>query len=280
MRRAYSKTERMPNEEPQGESRVRENRTHGLVDEGKPTTRRRRMGGFSLIELLVVIAIIAILASLLLPSLKKAFDMAKRTSCQNTLKQMTFSFTSYSDDSNDYFVPYYDGTYIWTHILVLGNYVPTGKMFMCPSLESYQNGSWEKITPANPWPDGNHAFPYKHPAYGYNFLHIGGSQRWWYPESDYTPAKRGQVHKPSDTILMADDVYTADPPWGGWYELYDASGGTTGVLHPRHASLSLNVVWTDGHITAVTAPNALDPYVCSPFRNGSVQNDPDNHWQR
>ena len=54
MYRIYSKTKRMLNEEEQGESRVRENRTHGLVDEAEPISRNSLMlRGFTLIELLV-----------------------------------------------------------------------------------------------------------------------------------------------------------------------------------------------------------------------------------
>jgi prepilin-type processing-associated H-X9-DG protein len=53
----------------------------------------------------VVIAIIAILASMLLPSLTKAKDQARRISCTSNLKQIAASTTMYVD-SNDDIIPF------------------------------------------------------------------------------------------------------------------------------------------------------------------------------
>jgi len=59
---------------------------------------KKRMG-FTLIELLVVISIIALLLSILMPSLKKAKQASRKVLCVSNLKQWGIAWSMYSSDN-------------------------------------------------------------------------------------------------------------------------------------------------------------------------------------
>lgn len=65
----------------------------------------RRRSGFTLVELLVVIAIIALLISMLLPSLKAAREQAKAAKCLSNVRSISMSFVNYFDEQK--FFPIY-----------------------------------------------------------------------------------------------------------------------------------------------------------------------------
>ncbi len=63
----------------------------------------KRNKGFTLIELLVVVAIIALLISILLPSLGRARELAKQAVCRSNLRGIGQAMTIYSNDNREFY---------------------------------------------------------------------------------------------------------------------------------------------------------------------------------
>ncbi|QNN21855.1 prepilin-type N-terminal cleavage/methylation domain-containing protein [Planctomycetales bacterium ZRK34] len=121
--------------------------------------------GFTLIELLVVVAIIALLIAILLPSLAKARETAKRAVCGSNQRQVMMLYVMYAQDyknavpigytSNQKQFNYLiwhrtEKKYIAMGFLYKTNLLPEdGRIAYCPSQE---HDLFRQSSPVNAWP--------------------------------------------------------------------------------------------------------------------------------
>ena len=211
---------------------------------------RRPLRGFTLIELLVVIAIISLLASILMPSLKRSRELAKRVVCSSNMRGIGLTFIMYTNDWKGYF-PYIrehgptNVTGVWADKLY--DYTRNAKVFHCPSAP-------DRIFIPN---ETNGALSM---AYGMQWG-LGGMEMDGRP-----PYKIQNLTQVSRTVVLGESF--GKNPGGtfyhhgyglwriGWPEASDSySWGWPD--DSRHSGVS-NILCADSHVAPFTTEEALD----------------------
>ncbi len=110
--------------------------------------------GFTLIELLVVISIIALLLAIMLPSLTKAKEIARKVVCLSNCRQWATATVTYASDNRDYFPLRYwvkeDGSVISVHNAPYYYYSYQRFDLLSNFVEPYLGESEYADCPANP----------------------------------------------------------------------------------------------------------------------------------
>lgn len=205
---------------------------------------------FTLIELLVVIAIIALLVSILLPSLNKAKSLAQAVVCSTNLKALGTSHAFWIEDHDGLmisgYIPLYSkitagavkypsDLYAWQYGLAYLGYVEISdiekSIYACPNDDTKLNPYY-----ADPVMAAGGADKILGTSYGWNWT-LGYFVQAGYI-SYFNPIDK--VTLAAETIAFADN----SNPYGmmlyypnGYYPL------------PRHNDKG-NIAWADGHVTS------------------------------
>ena len=250
---------------------------------------------FTLIELLVVISIIALLIAILLPALGKARETAQAMQCLSNQRQAGIAMAIYQGDFQGSFIPHIDmpGPFgpndeSWSSWMWNNDYITDANIYNCPTL--IQQGSnaalptnWEEIN-AEPGSYYNRAYWRRWwVEFGYNNNNLGSSLRlsWSGPDpvpDAYRPANVVDVVNPTQTILFTDSVQRDAAPGRvvGYHSVNDLYNTATAYSDPRHSG-AVNVVWVDGHGSAVAASDPDNAYTPDAL---TAIGDKNNYWDR
>lgn len=197
--------------------------------------------GFTLIELLVVISIIALLLSILMPSLSKVRGQAEMLQCKTKEKQLLLAMFMYADDNADRFplVSNWTGYLIANPGETLKSYLSgvdhKSPLWKCPSDKGL--GYWVKY--------------WETPTEYIRSYSINTNLTVWLSPKVPSPPKRMAVRSAGTTVLLSEN-------WSGWaswhsngfssgctYD-YSQQWGKNAILHSR--SSKSNYAFVDGHI--------------------------------
>jgi prepilin-type N-terminal cleavage/methylation domain-containing protein len=207
----------------------------------------RRKRAFTLVELLVVIGIIALLIAILLPSLNKAREQAKRVACLSNMRELYQCMRIYAAENKDAcpigYVQQKAFSYImnWCNgasappkpsqmgLLVVAGIVKNPRAFYCPDETfdlqfTYQPNPSPTTYSANPWPFATVAGSGRHTRLGfsarpiafwpYNSIAGGGgvpptSPLFWLPSDGYGKITLPHFYSLKGNIAIIADTCTA-----------------------------------------------------------------------
>ncbi len=227
--------------------------------------------GFTLIELLVVISIIALLLSILMPSLSKAKELSRNVVCQSNLRQQGLGSSYYVQD-NDNHLPAYlglmsEGSVTWAQ--TLAPYLAGRGKFEEGTYEENDNAEKNSVLRIFECPSQRDKFQFNVCLrYGINPIN-GSYYDWLSPEITYHPLDITKVRRLSERLQIADSMDSqskyldmryitrgyvpgVDEPVG---YMIKGKGTTLGSNpdHPvsdRHSKKS-NVLFMDGHLSSM-----------------------------
>jgi prepilin-type N-terminal cleavage/methylation domain-containing protein len=177
----------------------------------------RKESGFTLIELLVVIAIIALLLAILMPSLQRVRKQAQTVSCMSNMKQWSYCWHMYLDESDGKFPTGAGASGDWPEML-RPYYKDRGALTLCPSAKKpYTDGgrvpfgAWRWQAGGGGWTDFEDKTGADYGSYGMNeWLGDRPEDNYW---KDRNQKKAGNIPLFFDCVFLDTwPSHTQGPP--------------------------------------------------------------------
>lgn len=232
----------------------------------RATWPRMAACGFTLLELLVVIAIIAVLIGILLPALGAVQQSARLTTCGSNLFQIGVAVHTYANDDPDYRVPFDAGAPIDPSRGYFGADVPTNVLYLAPpedvlvglglTLDSYMVDEGALYCPGD---DSNN--PTEELAKVRDRSETASSSYFY---RQRVPGFAGVL---DDLGTRADDIDATALAMDSNSLLTVVPGG----FNTNHGNKSVNVVFSDGHVTRYRNSDDTDDGVFS-IRDSDLAN--------
>jgi prepilin-type N-terminal cleavage/methylation domain-containing protein len=216
----------------------------------------KKGSAFTLIELLVVIAIIAILASLLLPSLSMAKQAGQRMACLDNQKQLGFANTMYASDNNGFFPPRC-GTNRWPQMLL--TYYKNVAILVCP-IDAVKHPQSSSDPNTNNIADSSPRTYMINGANDYFFqiLDLAGFQSFMngtWPQG----LRDTKIQFPSDTIIFGEKLPTSSQYYMDLLELSGSEGNDWTELNQATHTVGSDYVFADNSARLLKPYRDLGP---------------------
>ncbi len=261
-----------------------------------PVTRR----GFTLVELLVVIGIIALLISILLPTLNRARGSALQVTCQARGREISTGWQMYANEYNGSLIvesiPTNLGQPSWLQwgASTQGSWSYLIRPYLGTEIEDATSTDVNEflICPAVPDVDPFKQTNHDHSMWALNMNLRGTDIFSSFPafptQYKWKPKKFSQIRNSTEVALLLDAVFGVNNATGEitgpartvWPEHFTPSDVRfPGALAPHYqAGEKLNIVWADGHVTAMEkdqVPNNDDAFGFT--ADGTPGGTPDPH---
>jgi prepilin-type processing-associated H-X9-DG protein len=213
-----------------------------------------------------VIAIIAILASMLLPALGRAKEVARRATCMNNMKQLLLINHHYADDYNGMLLARTNnasgyGNLTWRELLERADYIQNRSIVLCPAAapETWSSANSNSIYAGRRFDTFSAAYDPDNA-----FLSVRDSAGL---ANAFNILYMNRLHRPSSFVYFMDSWHMTNK-LQIWTVVVSA-GASVNRVAAHHAGKA-NIGFMDGHVEGLRGHDMIEYGVMAYYMGGKL----------